>query len=89
MGTPPRHLVNPQAHHDLPQEFAKKFKAKGFDIDDPQYGRWVEGTPPGRHQLWNGEYNAIWRSFFGRFRNPSRARILKLLKELRSNPEFT
>jgi hypothetical protein len=43
-------MVKPEAHHDLPEVFRERFEALGLDIDDPKYGRWVEGNPVGRHQ---------------------------------------
>ena len=38
-GPPP--FRGAEAHHDLPQALRDRFEAKGLDIDDPAYGRWV------------------------------------------------
>jgi hypothetical protein len=81
-------MRNPQAHHDMPRAFRAKFEAKGFDIDYPAYGRWVEGTPPGRHQNWTKEFNAMWQAFFDKFPSATRKQILDMMYSLRADPRF-
>jgi hypothetical protein len=88
MGNPPAGMQNPQAHHDLPQAFRDQFERAGLDIDNPAYGRWVEGSPPGRHQNWSYEFNQEWRAFFRRKPNPSRQEILDQMNRLRADPRF-
>jgi RHS repeat-associated protein len=46
-----------QAHHVLPQEFAKDFKNAGLDVNDPIFGSWVDSS----HQKWSKAYNDEWR----------------------------
>jgi hypothetical protein len=85
---PPKWMKNPQAHHDLPQTFRKKFKKAGLDIDDPAYGRWVEGSPQGTHQSWSPEFKQKWRDFFRNNPKASKEDILDFMKKLRKNPRF-
>jgi hypothetical protein len=88
MGEPPAGMVKPQAHHDLPQKFAEKFEAKGIDINNPAYGRWVEGGPVGNHQKWGAAFNKEWERFFARFPEASREQILQEMQKLRVDPRF-
>jgi hypothetical protein len=60
----PALLKNAQAHHDLPQKFRDVFTGHGLDIDKADYGRWVEGTPPGLHQKWTSQFNSEWQKFW-------------------------
>ncbi|HWE95558.1 MAG TPA: PKD domain-containing protein, partial [Tepidisphaeraceae bacterium] len=70
LGAPPARFTNPQAHHDLPWTFKDWFAAHGIDVNQAQYGRWVEGTPPGGdpanwrfHQGWTPRFNSDWSAF--------------------------
>ncbi|MBQ3711833.1 MAG: hypothetical protein II891_05500 [Bacteroidales bacterium] len=50
-----------QAHHILPKKFKKEFGDVGLNINDPQYGVWLES----HHHLSNArEYNIAWEKFF-------------------------
>jgi RHS repeat-associated protein len=88
MGDPPSKMTKPEAHHDLPQKFRDRFERRGIDIDDPQYGRWVEGSPVGRHQNWSAEFNREWEDFFRRNPNASKADILEFMRRLQADPRF-
>ena len=88
MGDPPSHMKKPQAHHDLANEFADKFRKAGFDINDPRYGRWVEGGPVGNHQKWSKAFNDEWAKFFTNNPEPTQKQILAKFAELRKNPKF-
>jgi len=45
------------AHHIFPQKYRKFFKSIGIDVDDPNYGIWVEA----REHLTNAySYNKMW-----------------------------
>lgn len=85
-------MTKPESHHDLPQEFRDEFSARGLDIEDPAYGRWVEGGPGGGHQRWSREFNKEWREFFRRFPEsgpgPTREQVLDRMRELRTDPRF-
>ena len=50
-----------QAHHMLPWEHVRDFEKAGIDINDPQYGIWLETH---EHLSKNKEYNARWAEFF-------------------------
>lgn len=63
--TPPTNLRNPQAHHDMIWDERFWFAMHGFDVNDPQFGRWVEGTPPGDHQRWSKRFSDAWTAFVG------------------------
>lgn len=88
----PANLKNPQAHHDFPQKFRVDFLAAGIDIDNPKYGRWVEGSPEGNHQRWTHEYNKIWENFFDDHRGKEPKELKKLIEakrqELINDPRF-
>jgi hypothetical protein len=88
LGNPPPGMRNPQAHHDLPQRFRRRFASVGLDVDNPAYGRWVEGTPPGRHQRWSREFNDAWIEFFNQHANPTRRQVLREMNRLRCDPRF-
>ena len=88
MRAPPANMKRPQAHHDLPQKFRNKFEKAGLDIDDPAYGRWVEGGPVGGHQKWSGAFQDEWEEFFATFPNPTRDQILDQMQKLRANPRY-
>lgn len=88
MGDRPAGMRNAQAHHDLPKAFRDKFQKVGLDIDDPAYGRWVEGTPPGRQQNWSPAFNKAWEDFFTDTPKPTRQQILREMNRLRSDPRF-
>jgi hypothetical protein len=90
MGDPPSGMLRPQAHHDLPQapRFKPHWDRAGLDIDDPAFGRWVEGGPVGDHQKWSAEFNQEWDDFFRRFPEASREQILEQMNRLRGDPRF-
>jgi len=89
-GKPPASMANPQAHHDLPWTFKDWFAKpeRGLDVNDPRFGRWVEGTPPGRHQNWSQAYEDEWRTFIARFPQATREQVLEFLNRLRTDPRF-
>ena len=90
LGDPPPWMKNAQAHHDLPQakEFQPHWKRAGLDINDPAYGRWVQGSPQGSHQNWSHAFNKEWRAFFKKYPEASREQILKKMDELRNKGEY-
>jgi hypothetical protein len=86
----PSTMKNPEAHHDLPEVFQDDFNRVGLDIDEAQYGRWVEGAEKGiknegKHQNWSYDFNKEWKEFL----NPkdgtvrSKEEILKFMEEIR------
>ena len=83
MGEPPPGMLKPQAHHDLPKKFRSRFEQAGLDIDDPAYGRWVEGGPIGDHQRRATEFNREWERFFDRYPTPTREQILDHMMDVR------
>jgi len=90
MGSPPSDLTNPQAHHNLPWRLREWFagEGRGLSVNDPAYGRWVEGTPPGPHQTWSNEYDLAWQSFRDASPAASRNQVLAFLSELLSSGRF-
>ena len=74
-------MKRPQAHHDLPQGLRDKFEKRGLDIDDPRYGRWVEGGPYGDHQKWSRKLNDEWEEFLDS--GPTNEQILEKLEQIR------
>lgn len=90
LGPKPPHLKKPQAHHDLPQaeRFQKHWNRLGIDIDDPAYGRWVEGGPNGNHQKWSYEFNKEWDKFFEKYPEATLEQVLDFMRILRIDPRF-
>ena len=80
-GAPPAWMKKPQAHHDLPQKFRDQFETRGIDIDDPKYGRWVEGGPIGDHQKWSRRFNEEWEAFLRG--NPTNEEIFDQMEDMR------
>ncbi len=84
MGTPPKNMKNPQAHHNFPWTFRNWFaeKGRGINVNNPAYGRWVEGTPPGKHQSWSAEYEAQWASYIDSYPKATRTDVNSFLISL-------
>ncbi len=90
MGAPPRGMQNPQVHHELPWKFKDWFAGpgRGLNVNDPAFGRWVEGTPPGQHQNWSWAYNDAWETFIQQNPNADRWQVLAFLSRLLSSGRF-
>ena len=90
LGDPPSWMKNAHAHHDLPQakRFQDHWKRVGLDINDPAYGRWVQGGPQGSHQSWSRAFNEEWRSFFKQNSQATREEILKHMEKLRKSGDY-
>ena len=84
MGEAPAGMVKSQAHHNLPWKFREWFAGAGrsLDVNDPRFGRWVEGTRPGRHQNWTRAYEDAWQAWIEANRNASRQQVLDYLQSL-------
>ena len=80
----PTGMLNPQVHHNLPWIFRDWFAGagRGLDVNDPQFGRWVSGSPQGPHQRWTREYNDAWREFIEANPNATRQDVLNHLQHL-------
>lgn len=87
MGDPPSDMIKPQAHHNFPWKFRNWFSKRGINVNDPESGRWVEGSP-GPHQEWSGEYNDEWQKFIDKNPNASKMSILNFLRKLLSGGRF-
>ena len=90
MGQPPSGMNTPQAHHNLPWDFREWLAGprRGLNVNDPNFGRWVEGTPPGPHQVWHAEYNAAWSTFIESNPNADRWQVLTFLRYLLFTGKF-
>jgi hypothetical protein len=90
MGQPPPGMRNPQGHHNFPWKLRDWFAAprRGINVNAADYGRWVEGTPPGPHQVWHAEYSAAWNTFAESYSNADRWQVLAFLKYLLSTGKF-
>ncbi len=60
---PPANFVKPEVHHMLPWRLRDEFAAWGFDVNNPQFAKWVEGAPHGHHQGWTRPYDEDWSGF--------------------------
>ncbi|MCP4528019.1 MAG: hypothetical protein GY833_19195 [Aestuariibacter sp.] len=90
MGTPPQGMQKPQAHHNLPWKFRNWFAGprRGLNVNNPSFGRWVEGTPPGQHQNWSRAYNDVWEAFIQQNPAADKWHIQAFLKQLLSSGRF-
>jgi RHS repeat-associated protein len=90
MSPPPSGMTNPQAHHDLPWEFRDWFAGprRGLNVNDPRFGQWVEGTPPGLHQNWTRAYSDAWRTFIENNPTADRWQVMAFLRRLLSSGRF-
>jgi RHS repeat-associated protein len=90
MGQPPPNMSKPQAHHNLPWKFRAWFagRGRGLNVNDPQFGRWVEGTPPGEHQRWTSAYNMEWERFIQQNPSATRPEVLDFMNQLLSSGRF-
>lgn len=82
MGAPPPGFQNPQAHHNFPWTSRDRFAEVGIDVNEPQWGRWVEGAPQGPHQGWTADYEGEWRVFFEQMPEFTEAQVHQKLQEL-------
>lgn len=90
MGNPPDEFINPHAHHNLPWTFRNWFagEGRGLNVNDPNYGRWVEGTQPGPHQTWSQLYEQEWATFIDKNPNATRPQVLAFLNKLLSSGKY-
>lgn len=65
---PPPNLANKAraVHHDMPWHFRDWFAARGIDVNDTQFGRWVDNTKGAPHQRWSAAFDQEWASFIAR-----------------------
>jgi hypothetical protein len=68
-----------QAHHVLPQKFAKQFQEAGINIHDPHYGAWWRA---GAHRRAATKYNAKWEEFLFQDEPPSAEQILQFGRKI-------
>ncbi len=69
----PAGMRNPEAHHVLPQALEAQFSRLGINnINDPQWGAWVEG---GTHQRWSHAYQVGWENWLQNNPNATLAEI--------------
>jgi RHS repeat-associated protein len=84
-GSPPSNMSNPEAHHELPWNFREWFAKRGLNVNDTQFGRWVERS---LHRSWSRAYNNEWSRFINQYPNASQAQVLEFLEELRTSGRF-
>jgi hypothetical protein len=82
--TAPPGMQKPQVHHNLPWNFRDWFAGpgRGLNVNDPQFGRWVSGSPHGPHQRWTSAYNDAWQAFIEANPNAKRRQVLDYLNQL-------
>ena len=84
----PADMVKAEAHHELPWELKKWFNEKGLDPNDPQFGRWVKGSPYGPHQKWSSKFSDAWSEYMESSPDASADDIVRFLEQLRSGGTF-
>jgi hypothetical protein len=84
----PSDMLNPQVHHDLPWAYRDWFAERGLNVNDPQFGRWVSGSPQGPHQNWTRAYNDAWKAFMESSPNATRKDVLSYLRHLRERGRY-
>ena len=87
---PPSGLKKPEVHHDLPWKFKEWFagESRGLNVNDVQFGRWVEGTPPGKHQNWTKAYERAWEQWMKSNQNATQQQVLEFLDQLLASGKF-
>lgn len=63
-------------------------EGRGLNVNDPAFGRWVEGTPPGGHQRWTPAFRGEWDAFIEANPNATRQQVLDFMNRLRADPRF-
>jgi hypothetical protein len=53
-----------EAHHVFPQKFEKFFSSFGVNINNPQFGQWVEQSDHGQYA---SVYNKAWQALIDQF----------------------
>ncbi|MFN8471516.1 MAG: RHS repeat-associated core domain-containing protein [Anaerolineae bacterium] len=88
--TPPTGMSNPQAHHNLPFKYREWFagKGRGINVNDARWGRWVDGTPPGSHQVWTSAYEREWDAYIARNPEATREQVVGFLDQLLNSGRF-
>lgn len=59
-----------------------------MNIDDPMFGRFVEGGPFGGHQKWSYEFNKEWEQFINDFPNANKEQVLEFMNKIRCDERF-
>jgi hypothetical protein len=75
-----------EQHHQLPREFAKRFKDAGLNIDDfiiPLDKAKHRLRPGGIHTNGGGNWNRVWREFLDANKNAEAPEILEQLAKMR------
>lgn len=88
VGDPPSGMVEPRAHHVLPQQFVDWFKSKKIVIHDPKYGTWLSKQD---HNLlhYTYKYNDLWRQWKNLHDDASVSEILDYARSLAARFGFT
>lgn len=81
----PLDMKNPNAHHGLPWKFKDWFAFRGLDVNDPEFGMWVEGR---EHAKWSWRYNMVWEEFISINRYTSPQKIIEFMWQMMSGGEF-
>ena len=83
--TKPADMENPQAHHGLPWKFKDWFAAHGLDVNQAEYGFWVEREP---HQHWSRDYNDMWGEFIEANPFATSEKIIQFMGQLMTGGNF-
>ncbi len=88
--TAPADMTKSQAHHNSPWDFKDWFAGggRGLNVNDVQFGRWVEGSPVGTHQNWTAAYNNAWRNWISQNPNATRDQVLQFLDALLASGQY-
>jgi hypothetical protein len=90
LGTPkPSYPV--QAHHTLPQTFGPQWAKVGLNNHDPKYLRWwcSKAGVATNHQSKAAVYNKLWRDYFIKHSNPTKAEILAYRNAIQGQFKYT
>jgi hypothetical protein len=83
---PYKKMIQPEVHHDLPQnsKFADYFKRRCLDINDPRFTRWVEGAKGiSEHRSWSPQFNQEWGDYIQNNPNATRDEVLEQMIRMR------
>jgi RHS repeat-associated protein len=84
----PSDMTKPQAHHLFPWKFMSWFSERGININEPQNGEWVEGSPEGSHQEWTSDYNNAWKDYINDHPNATQQQIEDYMNALNDSGNY-
>jgi hypothetical protein len=92
--SPKEEWTKNMAQHDAPCKFQTYFMSVGIDINDAEWGRFVDGrTFPNKknpHLSWSRKFNVEWETFWASkpLNDFTREEVEAKVRELAADPRF-